>query len=254
VYAPSIKAYTFGDDIGQQDVKLMAHHAPLNILQSKHYVQIMMACVNREWLTTTTSSALGFWLINADNEDDSVCSDYACNSLGLCSCNSTHDDYEQNNTYGTADESVCLMASFENRTTMQARKAWRGQNGQFGKTRGYHKHGADNVPNNTFVHNRGGYDYETFIFQQLFSAGIEPNPGPDGVILSATDGEGNATSTCEGGSSRSAPTAPPNIVQRKRSRSSMAAVAEEREIQRTMDDEQSRKVQSARLLAQENRM
>jgi hypothetical protein len=110
------------------------------------------------------------------------------------------------------------------------------------------------MSNKTFVHNGGGYDCETFIFQQLFSAGIEPNPGPYGVILSATDGEGNATSTCEGGSSRSAPTAPSNIVQRKRSRSSIAAVAEEREIQRTMDDEQGRKVQSARLLAEENRM
>ena len=142
VYAPSIKAYTYGDDMDQQDVKLMAHHAPLNVFESKHNVQIMMACVNREWLTTTTSSTLGFWL-NADNVDDSVCSDYACNSLGLCSCNSTDDDYEQNNTYGTVDESLCLMASFQNRTTMQARKAWRGQNGQFGKARGYHKRGSD---------------------------------------------------------------------------------------------------------------
>jgi hypothetical protein len=107
VYAPSMKAYTtYGDDMGQQDVKLMAHHAPLNVLESKHYVQIMMACVNREWLTTTTSSALEFWL-NADNEDDSVCSDYACNSLGICSCNSTQDDYEHNNRHMVLWTSLC---------------------------------------------------------------------------------------------------------------------------------------------------
>jgi hypothetical protein len=128
--------------MGQQDVKLMAHYASFNVFELKHNLQIMMACVNREWLTTITSSALGLWL-NADKVDDSVCSDYACNSLGFCSCNSTHDEYEQNITYGIVDESVCLMASFENRTTMQARKAWRGQNGQFGKARGYHKRGSD---------------------------------------------------------------------------------------------------------------
>jgi hypothetical protein len=173
VSAPSIKAHTYGDDMGQQDVKLMAHHASFNVFESKQNVQIMMACVNREWSTTTTSSALGLWL-NADNEDDSVCSDYACNSLGFCSCNSTHDEYEQNNTYGIVDESVCMMASFENRTTMQARKAWRGQNGQFGKARGYHKRGADNMSNNTFVHNGGGYDCETFIFSNCSRQGLNP--------------------------------------------------------------------------------
>jgi hypothetical protein len=116
--------------MGQQDVKPMAHHAPMNVLESKHYVKNMMACVSREWLTTTTSSALESWF-NADDEDDSVCSDYACNSFGICSCNATHDDYEHNNTYGIVDESVCLlMASFKNRTSMQARKAWSGENGQ----------------------------------------------------------------------------------------------------------------------------
>jgi hypothetical protein len=122
----------------------MGHHAPVNVFELKNNVQIMMACVNREWLTTTTSSALGY-SFNAANEDDNVCSDYACNSLGFCSCNSTHDDYEQNSTYGIVDESACLMASFQNRTTMQARNAWRGQNGQFGNARGYHKRGANNI-------------------------------------------------------------------------------------------------------------
>jgi hypothetical protein len=66
------------------------------------------------------------------------------------------------------------MASFENRTTMQARKAWRGQNGQFGKARGYHKRGADNMSNNTFVHNGGGYDCETFIFSNCSRQGLNP--------------------------------------------------------------------------------
>jgi hypothetical protein len=74
------------------------------------------------------------------------------------------------------DEYVGLMASFENRTTMQARKAWPGQNGQLGKARGYRKGGSENTSNNTFVHNGGGYDSETFVLgerscsRQLFSA------------------------------------------------------------------------------------
>jgi hypothetical protein len=131
------------------------------------------------------------------------------------------------------------MASFENRTTMQARKAWRGQNEQFGKARGYHKRGADNMSNNTFVHNGRGYDCETFIFQQLFSAGIEPNPGPDGVNLSATGEESKATSTGEGGSSRSAPTAPSNIVQRKRRRATVAMNQQERTYSSTHDGKQT---------------
>jgi hypothetical protein len=97
--------------------------------------------------------------------------------------------YEQNNFYGVVDESVGLMASFENRTTMQARKAWPGQNGQFGKARGHRKGGSENTSNNTFVHNGGGYDSETFVSTQLFSAGIEPNPGPAGGNLSYTGEE-----------------------------------------------------------------
>jgi hypothetical protein len=165
--------------VGQEDVKLKAHQASFNVSESKHNVQVVMAGGNREWLTTTTSSALlGLWL-NVDDADDS----------------STNDEYEQNNLYGVVDESVGLMASFENRTTMQARKAWRGQNGQFGKARGYHIGGSENMLNNTFVHNGGGYDCETFIFTQLFSAGIEPNPGPDGGNLSYTGEESKATST-----------------------------------------------------------
>jgi hypothetical protein len=59
VYAPSIKAHTYGDDMGQHDLKLMAHHAPINVLESKHYVKIMMACVSHEWLTTTISISIG---------------------------------------------------------------------------------------------------------------------------------------------------------------------------------------------------
>jgi hypothetical protein len=31
VYAPRIKAYTYGDDMSQQDVKLMAYYAPLHL-------------------------------------------------------------------------------------------------------------------------------------------------------------------------------------------------------------------------------
>jgi hypothetical protein len=216
VNAASVKVDTYGDDLGQHEPKLLAHHSLVNVFVSKNNVQIMMASVNRECLTTTTSSALGL-SYNAANEDDNVCYDFECNSFGFCSCNSTHDEYQQENTYGIVDQSVWLVASFENRTTMQARKAWRGQNGQFGKVRGYHKRGADNMSNNTFACNGGGYDCETFIFQQLFSAGIEPNPGPDEVILSATDGQGYTTSTCEAGSSPSALTAAPNVVPRKRS-------------------------------------
>ena len=52
-----------------------------------------MAGVKSEWLTTTTSSALGLWL-NVDDADDSY----------------TNDEYEQNNFYGAVDESVGLMA------------------------------------------------------------------------------------------------------------------------------------------------
>jgi hypothetical protein len=61
-------------------------------------------------VTTLTSSALG---LNVDDADDIY----------------TNDEYEQNNLYGVVDEFVGLMASLENRTIMQARKAWPGQNG-----------------------------------------------------------------------------------------------------------------------------
>jgi hypothetical protein len=148
-----------------------------------HNVQVVTAVVKSEWLTTTTSSALGLSL-NVDDADDSY----------------TNDEYEQNNFYGVVDESVGLMASFENRTIMQARKAWLGQNGQFGKARGYRKGGSENMSNNTFVHNGGGYDSETFISTQLFSAGIEPNPGPAGGNLSYTGEKSKDTATSEGGS------------------------------------------------------
>jgi hypothetical protein len=134
---------------------------------------------------------------------------------------------------------------------MQARKAWRGQNGQFGKARGYHKRGSDNISNNKFVHNGGGYDCEIFIFQQLFSAGIEPNPGPDSVILSATGEESKSTSTGEGGSSRSAPTAPSNIVQRKRSRATVAMNQQERTARRANQRITANNVQSSRNFDQE---
>jgi hypothetical protein len=163
-------------DVGQEDVKLKAFQASFIVSESKHNVQVLMAGVKSEWLTTTTSSALGV-RPNVDCADD----------------NFANDEYEQNNFYGVVDESVGLMASFENRTTMQARKAWRGQNGQFGKARGYHKGGSENASNNTFVHNYGGYDSETFIFTQLFSAGIEPNPGPAGGNLTYTGEESKAT-------------------------------------------------------------
>jgi hypothetical protein len=126
---------------------------------------------------------------------------------------------------------------------MQARKAWRGQNGQFGKARGYHKGGSENTSNNTFVHNGGGYDSETFIFTQLFSAGIEPNPDPDGGNLSYAGEESKATSTGEGGSLCSPHTAPLNTVQRKRSRATneerarhKAVVTEKRAKQRLGDE------------------
>ena len=77
---------------------------------------------------------------------------------------------------------------------MQARIAWPGQNGQFGKARGYRKGGSGNTfVYNTFVHNGGGHDSETFIYTQLFAAGIESNPGPAGGNLSYTGEESTTT-------------------------------------------------------------
>ena len=158
----------FNIDVGQEDVKLKAFQAAFIASQSMHHVQVVTSVGKSEWLTTTTSSALGFPL-NVDDVDDSY----------------TTDEYEQNNFFGVVDESVGLTASFENRTTMQARKAWPGQNGQFGKARGHRKGGSGNTfVHNTFVHNGGGYDSETFISIQLFAAGIESNPGPAGGNLS----------------------------------------------------------------------
>ena len=77
--------------------------------------------------------------------------------------------------------------------------------------------------------------FTTFIFTQLFSAGIEPNPGPAGGNLSYTGEESKATSTSEGGSSCSPHTAPLNTVQRKRSRADQAVATEKRAKQRLAD-------------------
>jgi hypothetical protein len=79
----------------------------------------------------------------------------------------------------------------------------------------------------------------------LFSAGIEPNPGPDGVNLSATGEESKATSTGEGGSVCSASTAPSNIVQRKRSRATVAMNQQERAARRTTANEERARHQAA---------
>ena len=103
----------FNINVGQEDVKLKAFQAAFIATQSMHHVQVVTSVGKSDWLTTTTSSALGFPL-NVDDVDDSY----------------TTDEYEQNNFFGVVDESVGLTASFENRTTtMQARKAWPGQNG-----------------------------------------------------------------------------------------------------------------------------
>jgi hypothetical protein len=83
--------------VGQEVVKLKAFQASFIASQSMHNVQVVMAGVKSKWLTTTISSALGLWL-NVDDADDSY----------------TNDEYEQNNLYGVVDESVGLMASFEN--------------------------------------------------------------------------------------------------------------------------------------------
>ena len=209
----------FNIDVGQEDVKLKAFQAAFIASQSMHHVQVVTSVVKSEWLTTTTSSALGFPL-NVDDVDDSY----------------TTDEYKQNNSFGVVDESVGLTASFENRTTMQARKAWPGQNGQFGKARGHRKGGSGNTfVHNTFVHNGGGYDSETFISIQLFAAGIESNPGPAGGILSDTGEESKGTSTNDGGSSCTPHTDPLNTVQRKRSRADRGQATEKRAKQRLAD-------------------
>ena len=109
--------------------------------------------------------------------------------------------------------------------------------GKFGKARGYRKGGSGNTfVHNTFVHNGGGYDSETFISTQLFSAGIEPNPGPAGGNLSYTGEESKATSTGEGDSFCSPQTAPFNTVQRKQSRAHQAVANEKRAKQRLGDE------------------
>jgi hypothetical protein len=206
-------------DVGQEDAKLKAFQAAFIISLSMHHVQVVTTVSKSEWLTTTTSSALGYPL-NVDDVDDSY----------------TRDVYEQNNFFGVLDESVGLTASFENRTTMQARKAWPGQNGQFGKVRGCRKGGSGKTfVHNTFVHNGGGYDSETFISIQLFAAGIESNPGPAGGNLSYTGEESKTTSTSEGGISCSPHTDPLNTVKRKRSRAEQAVATEKRAKQRLAD-------------------
>ena len=59
-------ACTFGDDMCQEDVQPTAPQASFLILESKHNVQVVLSGVNdREWLTTSTSSALGL-LLNVD--------------------------------------------------------------------------------------------------------------------------------------------------------------------------------------------
>jgi hypothetical protein len=100
----------------------------------------------------------------------------------------------------------------------------------------YRKGGSENTSNNTFAHNGGGYDSETFISTQLFSAGIEPNTGPDGGNLSYTGEESKATSTGEGDSLCSPQTASLNTVQRKRSRAHQAVATEKLAKQRLGDE------------------
>jgi hypothetical protein len=52
--------------MGQEDVQPKAHQASLNVSESKQNVQVVIPGVNnREWLTTSTSSALGL-LLNVD--------------------------------------------------------------------------------------------------------------------------------------------------------------------------------------------
>ena len=66
VAAPCAHACTFGDDMGQEDVQPKAHQASFNIPESKHNAQVVIPGVNnREWLTTSTLSALGL-LLNVD--------------------------------------------------------------------------------------------------------------------------------------------------------------------------------------------
>jgi len=60
VSAPCAHACTFGDYMGQEDVTPKAHQASFNVSESKNNVQVVIPGVNnREWLTTSTSSALG---------------------------------------------------------------------------------------------------------------------------------------------------------------------------------------------------
>ena len=58
--------------MGQEDVKPKAHQAAFNVSELKHNVQVVIAGVhNREWLTTSTSAALGL-LFNADVGQEDV--------------------------------------------------------------------------------------------------------------------------------------------------------------------------------------
>ena len=58
--------------MGQEDVKPKAHQAFFNVSESKHNMQVVIPAVNnREWLTTSTSLALGL-LLNVDVGQEDV--------------------------------------------------------------------------------------------------------------------------------------------------------------------------------------
>ena len=72
VFFSCAHACTIGDDMCQEDVQPTAHQASFNIPESKHNAQVVIPGVNnREWLTTSTSSALGL-LLNVDVGQEDV--------------------------------------------------------------------------------------------------------------------------------------------------------------------------------------
>ena len=196
----------------EEDLTVMEHSGSADLLPLQNDFHAVTACVNHLWFPTGT-----LYFAVGDHEGDSWCEIYTCMLSGVCLRKSSYDELWQNTTYISVAESDGLVAFLEFRTTILARKAWCGQKGQFGKARGYHKRGIDNMSNNTFVHNGGGYDCEVFVFTQLFAAGIEHQPGPAGGCFLDTGETCVPVSSPDDGSTCTLFTS--ETPQRKRSRS-----------------------------------
>ena len=123
---------------------------------------------NDELLTTRTSSLRGYY--SESYEDDDECDIYLCNSFTFCSCG-----IEEEVSLSIIGTSGDVMLPFMSITMIKHRKAWSGMHGQYGSSGSYKK---GNIFT-TVVHNEGGYDCDTFIWQQFCASGMPPNPGPE---------------------------------------------------------------------------